>query len=95
MDISARLELLKALGARVRADPSACSHAAAVISRHSLLTEDGCGLAPGERVQAAEAVDGFLQLLAALLEENKASPYPPEATVFTLDIYHLQQVPAA
>lgn len=82
VDISARLEVLKALGARVRADPSACSHAAAVISRHSLLTEDGCGLAPGERVQAAEAVDGFLELLAALLEENKASRYPPEATIY-------------
>ena len=77
MDISARVDLLKALGARVRADPSACSHAAAAIGRHSLLTEDGCGLAPGERVQAAEAVDGFLELLAAMLQENKASLRPP------------------
>ncbi len=73
VDVSARLDLLKALGAQVQGDPSASSRCAGVIARHSLLVESGPGLAPAERERAAETVSAYLDSLTALLASEQVN----------------------
>ena len=73
VDVSARLELLKALGAQVQCDPSASSRCAGVIARHSLLVESGPSLALAERERAAESVSAYLDSLTALLASEQVN----------------------
>lgn len=72
MDTTARLDLLKAFGGRVRTDPSTASHIAGLIARHGLLTESGPGLAPSHKTRAADAIDAYFTMLLAALSDEQA-----------------------